>query len=99
MCPRVSGEIAEASGWKLIAENDETKSKPYELIHRTDEKGETTAHDVDDRFIMVRYAAARGPGKAAVAADVAELLDFVADGKALEEAERDHDDLRKWSTG
>jgi hypothetical protein len=88
-------EAAEEAGWKLIAENEETKSSPYELIYRTDEKGKTTAHYVDDRFIMVRYAAARGPKKAAVAADIEELLDYVRDADALEEAERDREDLQE----
>lgn len=95
MEPEDFAEAAEEAGWKLIAENEETKSSPYELIFRTDEKGETTAHYVDDRFIMVRYAAARGPKKAAVAADIEELLDYVRDDHALEEAERDRDDLQE----
>jgi hypothetical protein len=95
MEPEDFAEAAEEAGWTLIAENEEEASKPYELIYRTDEKGETTAHYVDDRFIMVRYAAARGPGKAAVAADIEELLDYVRDDEALEQAERDRDDLQE----
>jgi len=88
-------DAAEVAGWTLIDEHDPGKTGVHELIYRAGEHGKSTVHYVEDTDLMVRYAAARGPDKAPLAAEIEELLPFVTDKAALDQAERDRDDLQE----
>jgi hypothetical protein len=88
-------EGAEAAEWELIEEIEETESRNHELIYRPDEEDEENRiHYVEDQFMRVRYALARGPRAKALARTIEQRFDYMIEEELLKLAEKDGDDLQ-----
>jgi len=93
-------EGADAAGWDLVDEREESESSNHELIYRPDEEDEkNTIHYVEDQFVRVRYALARGPDAAALAEALQERFDYMDQEELLKLAEKDRDDLQTMVDG
>lgn len=93
--PEGFAEGADAAGWELIKEIEETESSNHELIYRPDESDKkNTIHYVEDQFVRVRYALARGPDAKALAEELQERFDHMIEEELLKLAEKDRDDIQ-----
>lgn len=89
-------EGADAAGWELIEEIEESESSNHELIYRPDEDDEENQiHYVEDQFVRVRYALVRGPDAKALGEQVEERFDYIDQAEVLKLAEKEDDDLQE----
>jgi hypothetical protein len=93
-------EGADAAGWELVEEVAESESSNHELIYRPDEDDdENTIHYVEDQFVRVRYALARGPDAEDLAEQLQDRFDYMIEEELLKLAEKDRDDLQTMVDG
>ena len=65
---------ADEIGWTLLNEYEAGKDTTYELVYRATADGNNQVNYVEDQFLRVRYALARGSDADEVAADIAQLF-------------------------
>ena len=89
LSPQVFAKGAEEAGWELMQKHPESHSNTLEHIYRAGKDGKSTVHYIEDQFVKVRYALARGPDAKALAKAITDLFPHGPDDRVLAAAEDD----------
>lgn len=89
LTPKAFAKGAQEAGWQLIQEHPESKDNTLEHIYRAGKDGKSTVHYIEDQFVKVRYALARGPDAKTLAKAITDLFPHGPDDRVLAAAEDD----------
>jgi hypothetical protein len=89
LTPETFAKSAQEAGWQLTHKHPESESNTLEHIYRAGKDGESTVHYIEDQFVKVRYALARGPDASALAKTITDLFPHGPDDRVLAAAEDD----------